>query len=224
MKTRIHVQKPPEMPMSEFLNRPELDQFDGVQLYLNETVTNSDLAWVQVKELLDSRHLETIVHLANPYSAESLRIGRDLAGDSGVFVLHYLEETAIEVLPWGVLGLENACFGVDRLYHDRWLDQACQPGRIPVFDIPRLFKNSLMNDAVRETERLLDSLRHYLLHLIDFTRPEMDRTDFIPMGQGLLSPVLESIIWPVRPDAVVLEFEHFDQSFRSLDLIRKVFC
>ena len=72
MTTRIVVQKPPEMGMSEFLDHAGLDEFDGVQIYLGGGDDFSMDEWRDVKRILDSKELDTIVHLSNPYTMEDL--------------------------------------------------------------------------------------------------------------------------------------------------------
>ncbi|MFC1851814.1 hypothetical protein ACFL27_16605 [candidate division CSSED10-310 bacterium] len=222
VKTKIFVQQPAGIELVSFLEAVSL-KCDGVQLYLNEANKDSIPHWQEVREHLDRFGLSTMVHLRPDYSLADLRAARVLAGDLGIYIIHYEQSQSLQPLPWGILGLENALFGINSRYHYIWLHESTKVGRIPVFDIPRLFKESDPEKAHQEMLNVLDLLDHYILHLIDFKDQRQDRSDFVPLGQGILSPYLQQITWKKRPMAVVLEFEDLEQSFQSFPFVNSLF-
>jgi hypothetical protein len=218
----IYIQKPPTMDIEQFLHSLE-HNCEGIQLYLNNEDDTTYEHWCRLLETLNLERYRVIIHLPDEYTLSYLRTGKLLAGEFGIFVHHYQPEQRLQPLPWGILGVENARFGVQRDYHDRWVAESSKVGRIPVFDIPRLFKNTQTADAVAETNRLLGLMDHYLLHLIDFNHPRQNRSDFVPFGHGLLTDILPNLQWTNGPVAIVLEFEQIEQSLSSIPFIRALF-
>lgn len=221
MIPKIFIQKPPSIEIIEFIETVKSD-CDGIQLYISKTAGGIG-AFKVVKETLKQNELRVIIHLSDDFSSNDLLVANYLAGTLGIFITHYHPEKRNSPLSIGVHGMENAIFGIDKSYYDSWLREAKKLGRLPIFDIPRLFKNEAIQDASLETNRILSLLNHYVLHLIDFSDNQIKRRDFTPLGKGLLSPFLEKIRWKVFPTAIVLEFENLQQSLESISFVKKLF-
>lgn len=221
--TKFYCHFHSDLHLGEFCHQIK-DYCDGLQLYVTHVLPESLKQVRETKALLDQCGLKCLIHLDSDYTFHDLEAARILAGDFGIYVIHFSGSSSISPIPWGIIGLENERFTLDQEYHNLWLTESRRLGRMPVFDVPRLFRDQQFANAVSEAERIFSLLDNYVVHLIDFNDLHQERKDFVPLGSGLLSPWLSTLTLPVLPKIVVLEFENIKHSIESMEFVRKVFC
>ena len=114
-------------------------------------------------------------------------------------------------LPPSGVGLENALNCYDAGYLEKWLEASSLPGRFRVFDPSRLFHGANdVSSVEKETARIIRELSAAdLLHLVDLE----DEHSWLPLGQGVLAPLLSCIRESEAP--IVFEYEDLETCIES---------
>ena len=195
--------------------------FDGIQLYLN----NDLAAGVELLEewcgTLKETGLLLAVHLPSETVTATLTALDRIAQPDTAVIGHYPDQ---QIVPrTGRAAWEFSPFGTPADGYHAWLDHCRSAGAIPVFDLPRLFKNTDERDAGRFADHLFTRLAgvRYILHLIDCPTAEQQQDQWCAMGQGQVGHYLERSVIPL-PELVVLEHESLIQAVNSLPWLRKL--
>lgn len=192
--------------------------FEGVQLFLNEGHLTGMHDLSEISECAFRAGLDIIVHLPNKYAAGlSPALHRLLEYQSeGRAVIHFLLDRNVPELAEVELGIENAVAGYDESYYRQLFSTVASKDLFLAFDVPRLFSTPPDDfDMVRDfTEKTLRNLTvRDVLHVIDLRSCDGSRSNWCPLGEGLMEAFMPLII--KFEGAVVLEFEDLQKALQS---------
>lgn len=183
--------------------------FDGAQLYLTQEYSNSGL-FTRLERVVAEAPIDIAVHLPDNPDEKIIQAAFRLlkTRERGWIFTHF--DPARPLPPPGV-GLENALNTFDADYLETWERAAAMPGRFRVFDPSRLFHGAAdFSHVVKEAARIIRALSgRDLLHLVDL----LSETDWRPLGQGVLEPLLADIKQSKAP--LVFEYEDLPTCLES---------
>lgn len=195
--------------------------FDGIQLYLNRELAGDLDRLDQWCARLQEKGLFLVIHLPPECGPAVLCALERIVRDDTVVISHYPDQPL--QCAGGMSAWEFSSFGILPVEYDAWLDDCRLDGAVPVFDLPRLFKDSDEQDAGRFADRLFTRLAgvRYVLHLIDCDTAEQQRGQWCELGEGRVGRYLQRAVIPL-PEMAVLEYESLIQSVNSLSFLRRL--
>ena len=196
--------------------------FRGVQLYLDEEkARDADLIGKTARAARE-RELEIVVHLPDAAPPECITAAHLLLRHQRHrrAIVHYPCRGETPFLKGIGTGLENSIAGLDERYYARLFRAVERSRAFLAFDLPRLFAR-----RADDRERLYVFARHVLsgmsgndfLHLIDQRTEGCGREGWVPLGEGLLAPLMG--VFLDFAGGIVFEYERLEMATASRDVL-----
>jgi hypothetical protein len=218
---KVLINTPPGCDLDEIPGLAAHSGFDGIQLYLNSEIAADIGQMDRWRGRVDELGLDLAVHLPpEPDSAVIEALEQIVRPDVPV-ISHYPDSLFSSA--GGITAWEFSPFGILPAEYQSWLDRCRAEGAVPVFDPPRIWKETDEREARRFADRVFTRLSgvRYILHLIDCPTADQTRDSWCRMGQGQVGRYLEQAAIPL-PEVTVLEFESLILSIDSLAWVRRL--